>query len=81
MYIFERKSDAERMVILLDIKNDDGNEETISVPARWVVCPRCDGKGSHWHEAFDNGIIASEMSEFCYHFTVYLLVRMVMEII
>jgi hypothetical protein len=33
-------------------------------PAKYVVCPRCDGEGKHTNPAIDgNGITASEMHE------------------
>lgn len=30
------------------------------LPARYEVCGRCDGKGTHWHESLDNGITEEE---------------------
>jgi len=28
----------------------------VSLPAVYEVCNRCQGQGTHWHPAFDNGI-------------------------
>jgi hypothetical protein len=32
----------------------------VMVPARYEVCPRCDGRGKHDHPAFRNGITMDE---------------------
>jgi len=37
-----------------------GNDESIDVPARWVVCPRCDGRGQHSNPAIDGHGIGAE---------------------
>ena len=44
-------------------ENDDGTEIEHDLPAKYEVCPRCRGKGSHDHSAFSNGITSSEWSE------------------
>lgn len=41
--------------------DDDGVE--IFGPAKYEVCGRCRGEGTHWHQAFSNGISAEELSE------------------
>jgi hypothetical protein len=42
----------------------DGGIVTISLPAKFVVCHRCAGTGSHTNPSIDgNGITASEMEE------------------
>ncbi len=33
-----------------------GNEFQVALPARRIVCPRCDGTGTHDHPAFSNGV-------------------------
>src|SRR5271163_3691027 len=41
-----------------------GDETEYSLPAFFVVCPRCHGEGSHTHPDIDgNGITQSEMEE------------------
>jgi hypothetical protein len=41
---------------------EDGTEKKL--PTRWVVCPVCDGKGSHVNPAIDcHGISAEEFAE------------------
>jgi hypothetical protein len=40
----------------------DGQED-FRMPTHKIVCPRCDGKGTHWHPAFSNGITADERDE------------------
>jgi hypothetical protein len=40
------------------IENDNGDE--IEIPTRFELCPRCEGRGTHDHPAFDNGITADE---------------------
>lgn len=46
--------EAERFTVL----NDDGDE--VVIPSRYVVCPACEGKGTHDHPAFCNGITSDE---------------------
>lgn len=44
--------------------SDGGDEIEWSLPARFEVCPRCEGAGSHVNESIDgNGITQSEMEE------------------
>ncbi len=43
-----------------DAEDDDLYEREFLVPALAVVCGRCDGRGTHDHEAFSNGITSSE---------------------
>lgn len=33
------------------------------LPARWSICPRCDGNGHHDHPAFANGISSDDIAE------------------
>lgn len=37
-------------------EGDDLPKGILILPARYEVCGRCDGKGTHWHESLDNGI-------------------------
>ena len=42
----------------------DGDEIEHAMPARFEVCPTCQGRGTHVNRAIDgNGITASEMEE------------------
>jgi len=44
--------------------NDDGLEQEGSLPARYEVCPRCQGKGKHCDPNIDgNGITEEEWSQ------------------
>jgi hypothetical protein len=44
--------------------DSSGEEVTISLPAKFEVCHRCRGEGSHTNPSIDgNGITASEMDE------------------
>ena len=47
-------------VIVVDLGDD---EVEYRLPARWVICWRCEGSQSHDHPAFANGITAEEMYE------------------
>lgn len=38
-------------------------EETLKLPAKYEVCPRCEGKGAHDHEAFSNGLTHADFAE------------------
>ena len=42
------------------IENDEGDEVEVTLPVRFEVCPRCDGKGSHVNPAIDEGGISPE---------------------
>lgn len=43
--------------------DDEGGEGTLTVPARYEVCPRCYGEGVHDHPAFSNGISQDQFDE------------------
>lgn len=50
--------------IVFTYENEDGEEVEGRLPARYEVCPRCDGEGSHTNPNIDgNGITASEWAE------------------
>ena len=40
------------------VVDDDGLE--VVIPSRFEVCPTCEGKGTHDHPAFCNGITSDE---------------------
>jgi hypothetical protein len=50
------------MTIKMRIHTEDGEEE-VQLPGRFVVCPRCAGRGSHDHPAFSHGISPEEFQE------------------
>lgn len=50
--------------ITFTYEDDEGWEHEAALPARYAVCPTCEGRGSHVHRAIDgNGITASEWAE------------------
>jgi len=50
--------------IELTVFTDQGDEVELTIPARFVVCPRCQGAGSHVNPAIDgNGISPQEFLE------------------
>ena len=56
-----RKQAQTVSVTLYDI---DGNENFHELPAKFEVCPRCHGQGSHVNPSIDgNGLTASDFAE------------------
>lgn len=52
--------------ITFTLEDDDGEEVTHKVPAKYEVCSHCSGSGSHVNSNIDgNGITASEWDEMC----------------
>ena len=50
--------------VFFELEDDDGNEERFSLPARFHVCPTCEGTGSHVNPSIDaHGITGAEMAE------------------
>lgn len=49
------RGDEERMVLFLAFTDDEGDEVEHEVPAKYVVCPACDGKGRHVDPQVDAG--------------------------
>lgn len=41
--------------------NEDSSERLVSLPARWAICDRCHGHGTH--DAWDGGMTREEMWE------------------
>lgn len=39
--------DEKTMIASVEMENDDGGFDTWKVPVKFVVCPTCNGKGSH----------------------------------
>jgi hypothetical protein len=48
---------ATKLVTLM--AGDDWSPD-VELPAKWEICSRCRGDGTHWHPAFDNGITAED---------------------
>jgi hypothetical protein len=45
-------------------EDDDGYYQTeVSLPAKWEVCGRCDGRGVHDPEAFAQGFSSEDFAE------------------
>jgi uncharacterized protein YrzB (UPF0473 family) len=43
------------------VMDEDGNE--VELPAKFIVCPRCEGKGVHDHPAFSNGLTQEDFDD------------------
>jgi|GEM_PF-869704 len=52
--------DEKRMIATILTYDEDDEETTVEVPVQYVVCPTCDGKGSHVNPSIDAGGISSE---------------------
>jgi hypothetical protein len=56
--------DEDKMEILFDIEDDNGEMVTLGLPAKFEVCPLCNGKGSHVNPSIDaNGLSAKDFAE------------------
>jgi hypothetical protein len=52
------------ITVELDWEEEDGvYTDDHTFPAKAIVCPRCDGRGVHDHEAFSNGISTEDLYE------------------
>ena len=56
----EEGFDVAEMVWVVVMEDDDGLEETVKLPARYVVCGTCDGKGKHVNPSIDSHGIGEE---------------------
>lgn len=45
--------DAQRMVLAVEVEDDEGDLRTVEVPARFEVCGTCEGKGRHVNPSID----------------------------
>jgi len=60
----KHKIDEGRMLMFVEIINDDGDEEEIALPIEFEVCPMCSGKGKHVHPDIDgHGISMDEWND------------------
>lgn len=48
-----RDVNEEKMVILIALTDDEGDEIEHELPARYEVCPTCEGKGKHVNPGVD----------------------------
>ena len=47
-------------IIAWERMNEDGESEYIRLPARYEVCPRCEGRGKHVNPSIDGHGLTSE---------------------
>ena len=53
--------DSDAMTVTVTVyDNDNGDEVTRTLPAQYVVCPLCEGKGSHVNPSIDCGGISRD---------------------
>ena len=45
--------DAEKMTLVYLVENDDGEEYEAVLPAKFEVCPTCEGRGKHVNPGID----------------------------
>lgn len=53
-------SNCNTLFVIIPKLNDDGWVVNMQLPTKLEICPRCDGRGSHDHEAFANGITGDD---------------------
>ena len=57
-------TDTDQMTGTIDLEDDDGEEESISVALKYEVCPTCEGKGKHVNPSIDcDGLTAEDFAE------------------
>lgn len=49
--------------IITSVVTRKGNGFEIPLPAKRIVCPRCDGNGTHDHPAFSNGVDSEHLED------------------
>ena len=48
----------------IDLEDDDGEEESVTVALKYEVCPTCEGKGRHVNPSIDcDGLTAEDFAE------------------
>jgi hypothetical protein len=56
--------DEDRMEATINLENDEGDEEEITVHCKYEVCSTCEGKGTHVNPSIDsNGLTAEDFDE------------------
>ncbi len=48
---------------IFEVWNEEYTEK-VELPAKFVVCDRCDGRGVHDHDAFGNGLRQEELEDY-----------------
>lgn len=57
-------TDTDRMTGTIDLEDDDGEEESVTVALKYEVCPTCEGRGKHVNPSIDcNGLTAEDFAE------------------
>lgn len=57
-HLFEFEED--RMIITFEYEDDEGEMIAVELPAKFEVCPLCNGKGSHVNPSIDAHGLTSE---------------------
>jgi hypothetical protein len=57
---FNEGFDAEAMTFTFTKEEEDGEEVSYTLPARYEVCPTCEGRGNHVDPSIDAGGISSD---------------------
>lgn len=56
--------DEKAMTVTYAILDEDGDEETVTLPAKFEVCGTCNGKGRHVNPSIDaHGLSAEDFAE------------------
>jgi hypothetical protein len=57
---FNEGFNMEAMTFTFTQENDDGEEVSYTLPAKFEVCPTCEGRGSHVNPSIDAGGISED---------------------
>ena len=52
--------DTKRMIAVITVEDDEGDEHDVDVPIKFEVCGVCDGKGTHVNPSIDSGGLTRE---------------------
>lgn len=52
--------DEDRRTGTIDLEDDDGDEESVTVRLKYEVCPTCEGSGKHVNPSIDSDGISGE---------------------
>ena len=53
-------TDTDRMTGTIDLEDDDGEEESVTVRLKFEVCPTCEGQGKHVNPSIDSDGLTAE---------------------
>ena len=57
-------TDTDQMTGTIDLEDDDGEEESVTVALKYEACPTCEGKGKHVNPSIDcDGLTAKDFAE------------------